>query len=559
MPGDGTDPTGRGGRPARPAPVFTPGAAGVGDPYFPLAGNGGYDVRMYLLDITYDPATDVLTGVATIVATATQNLSSFNLDLDGLTVRSITVNGRPATWTRSGAELTVRPAQGLPNRVGFAVVVRYDGVPRTLLGGLGPSGFLHTDDGTVVAGEPEVAALWFPVNDHPTDKALYTFRIKVPAGLEAIANGLLVDSRTFQGWTTWTWVARGADGPVPGHGDDRSVRRPRLHQRTESGTGTRSTPTSSRPGRPAPASSSPSPRRAQPSYKRLSRTITVPPGGAQLSFWIARDTEPDWDFAFVEAHTVGQDDWTTLPDAYGHTSQDVGQVCALLASASTRSSPTTRPTTVTAPARPRARRVPGHAASGPSGDYEKWTVDLSPYAGSSVEVAISYASDDLVQWSGVAVDDVVVSTGAGTTSFEADGDPFDGWVVPGAPAGQRAQPQRLDRHRSRCGAPDHQGHQRLAGPATRDHRVPRRAPSAGTRSGCGRDRGRHPRAPLRAGEPDPADLLEGVLHRLVQRRPRRRARTGPPVVRRQRRGRRLAADLAQRGLRNLRRMAVERA
>ncbi|HEX9372672.1 MAG TPA: hypothetical protein VF897_16795, partial [Roseiflexaceae bacterium] len=43
-----------------------------------------------------------------------------------------------------------------------------------------------------------------------------------------------------------------------------------------------------------------------------------------------RDTEPDWDYVFVEAHTVGQDDWTTLPDANGHTSQDTGQSCVVI-------------------------------------------------------------------------------------------------------------------------------------------------------------------------------------------------------------------------------------
>ena len=72
---------------------FTPGAPGIGDPYFPLAGNGGYDVTHYRLNVGYDPASDVLTGVATITAEATQNLSSFNLDFEGLTVRSISVNG----------------------------------------------------------------------------------------------------------------------------------------------------------------------------------------------------------------------------------------------------------------------------------------------------------------------------------------------------------------------------------------------------------------------------------------------------------------------------------
>ena len=46
----------------------TPGAAGVGDPYFPTYGNGGYDVDSYDLDIAYDPATDRLDGEASIRA-----------------------------------------------------------------------------------------------------------------------------------------------------------------------------------------------------------------------------------------------------------------------------------------------------------------------------------------------------------------------------------------------------------------------------------------------------------------------------------------------------------
>ena len=79
----------------------TPGAPGVGDPYYPLDGNGGYDVQDYRLDIAYEPVTDVLTGTTTIRARATQDLSAFNLDLHGLEVREVTVDDAPATATRA--------------------------------------------------------------------------------------------------------------------------------------------------------------------------------------------------------------------------------------------------------------------------------------------------------------------------------------------------------------------------------------------------------------------------------------------------------------------------
>ncbi len=194
--------------PASAGPRFTPGAPGIGDAYYPTYGNGGYDVAHYDLDVRYDPASDQLTGKATVRARATQNLSSFNLDLTGLTVDAVKVNGRAATWSRSGQELTIRPRGGLRDGRIFTVEVRYHGVPvtATLPGTDYEAGFMHTDDGAVVAGQPEVAAAWFPVNDHPRDRATYSFAITVPAGLEVICNGLPRGNTTRGGWTTSRWV-----------------------------------------------------------------------------------------------------------------------------------------------------------------------------------------------------------------------------------------------------------------------------------------------------------------------------------------------------------------
>ena len=192
------------------------GAPGVGDDYYPLYGNGGYDVKHYLLKVSYNPATDRLAGVARISARATENLCRFNLDFQGLTVRSVVVNGKRARWTRShDHELTVTPQHKLKKGQRFTTVVRYDGVPRTQQIVFGPdftleAGFIHTDDGAVIVGEPEVAANWFPVNDHPIDKAAYTFVVTVPAGLEVVGNGRLVGRRTHSRSTTWIW-----DAPEP--------------------------------------------------------------------------------------------------------------------------------------------------------------------------------------------------------------------------------------------------------------------------------------------------------------------------------------------------------
>ncbi|NDU73653.1 M1 family peptidase [Actinomadura sp. DSM 109109] len=172
---------------------FTPGAPGVGDPYFPLEGNGGYDVRHYSLDLRYDPDHDQLDGTVTVTARATQNLSRFDLDLSGMDVDKVWVDRSAARHRRQGQELVITPRHGLRKGRTFTAVIRYGGVPQTIVGSPivfgSPYGFLHTPDGAFVGGEPNGASTWFPVNDHPSDKATYDYTITVPKGLTAVANG----------------------------------------------------------------------------------------------------------------------------------------------------------------------------------------------------------------------------------------------------------------------------------------------------------------------------------------------------------------------------------
>ncbi|MFE9954455.1 M1 family metallopeptidase [Micromonospora sp. NPDC005299] len=185
---------------------FAPGAPGAGDAYFPSYGNGGYDVAHYTVKVRYDPASDRLTGTTALRATATANLSAFNLDLAGLTVRSVTVDGAKSGHTRAGNELVVTPATGLTSGNGFVAEIRYDGQPAALDNDvLGESGWLHTSDGAVALGQPESASTWYPVNDHPSDKATYDIEITVPKGLTAVSNGVPKGRSTKGGWTTWRW------------------------------------------------------------------------------------------------------------------------------------------------------------------------------------------------------------------------------------------------------------------------------------------------------------------------------------------------------------------
>jgi hypothetical protein len=171
---------------------------------------------------------------------------------------------------------------------------------------------------------------------------------------------------------------------------------------------------------------------ADVSYKRLTREIAVPASGGNLTFWTSYDTEPAWDHLFVEARTAGGDDWTTLPDTLGHTTQETGESCPagwaeelhphLLRYQTLNADGTCSPT---------GDGGEWHAASGNSSGWQQWSVDLSDWAGGTVEISIAYASDWAVQNLGVFVDDVTLPDGT-STSFETG---FDGWEVTGPPEG----------------------------------------------------------------------------------------------------------------------------
>jgi aminopeptidase N len=185
----------------------TAGSAGVHDPYFPKAGNGGYDVTHYDLTLAYTPTTHALTATTTITARATARLSAFDLDLKGMKVNSLTVEGKKASWTRTGQEVTVHPPATLPQGKTFRTTVDYSGTPETITDPDGSEeGWLRTADGALALGEPTGAMAWFPSDNHPSDKATYAITITVPKGLQAVSNGeLRTETTTADGRTTYTW------------------------------------------------------------------------------------------------------------------------------------------------------------------------------------------------------------------------------------------------------------------------------------------------------------------------------------------------------------------
>lgn len=194
---------------ANSATHFKPGSVGIGDPYVPHEGNGGYEVDRYSINLKFDPATDRIDATTRIRATATQNLSRMNFDLYGLDVTRVVVNGDRATTARAPRELIVTPRHGIHKHAHFVVKVHYKGKPETLNDpDLGLSGWFNTSDGAIVVGEPEAGMFWFPANEHPSDKARFDVTATVPKGLTAVSNGLPQGKpKSRHGWTTFSWAS----------------------------------------------------------------------------------------------------------------------------------------------------------------------------------------------------------------------------------------------------------------------------------------------------------------------------------------------------------------
>lgn len=184
------------------------GDSGVGDPYFPDLGNGGYDVDHYHIDITVDMDTAELQATTTISATATETLDTFNLDFVGLEVHSLAVDGAPADFVRLGPELQVAPDGGIVSGEAFEVTVGYSGRPQLIdLVSAGIEfGWMQTPEGIYVAAEPDGARTWFPSNDHPIDKATFSFDVTVPTPFVAAANGELLEVIDDGATRTFRWA-----------------------------------------------------------------------------------------------------------------------------------------------------------------------------------------------------------------------------------------------------------------------------------------------------------------------------------------------------------------
>lgn len=172
------------------------------DPYVPERGDGRYAVSHYDLDLDYKVATNRLSGRATLDVRVVEPTDRLDVDLAGLRVSKVAVDGRPVKYAHRADRLTVRLPKRLAPGARLRLSIRYGGTPGPARSRWGSVGWEELADGVLVASQPSGAATWFPCNDHPSDKPTYRIAIACDSPYDVVATGRLTSKRVSGSRTT---------------------------------------------------------------------------------------------------------------------------------------------------------------------------------------------------------------------------------------------------------------------------------------------------------------------------------------------------------------------
>jgi aminopeptidase N len=182
----------------------------VEDSVYPDVGDPRVDALLYDLDLSWDPLDERLEASAVVTFRATRTAPRFQLDLGrGLTVGDVRLDGEGVAFTRRGKDLVVQAPIEADQR--YELALDYVGTPRpapapTTRSDFSTTGFTVTGAGEVwTMQEPYGAYTWYPVNDQPSDKALYDITVTAPAPWTGVSNGRLTALTTDDGATTTSW------------------------------------------------------------------------------------------------------------------------------------------------------------------------------------------------------------------------------------------------------------------------------------------------------------------------------------------------------------------
>ncbi|WP_072313413.1 M1 family metallopeptidase [Agrococcus sp. Marseille-P2731] len=185
------------------------GAPRGGEPYAPGSGDLAWSARHYDLELQYRMASNRLDAVARISGRAAHELTEISLDLVGLRVSKVSLDGerRTAHAQRPG-RLVVRPSAPIAAGQAFELEIAYAGTPAPRRTPWGLVGWEELEDGAIVASQPTGAPTWYPCNDRPSDKATYRIRVTTEQGYRVVATGALIEESTRSGRKTRTFECR---------------------------------------------------------------------------------------------------------------------------------------------------------------------------------------------------------------------------------------------------------------------------------------------------------------------------------------------------------------
>ncbi len=179
------------------------------DPYLPGHGDDRYAVEHYDLDLRYRPPGNHLEGHAVLRLRALAELPDLLLDLHGLQVTSLHLQGAAvARWAHRSSRIRIRLRAPAPAGSELLVTIGYRGNPRTMRGPDGQAGWEELTDGVLVAAQPHGAPTWFPCNDRMSDKAAYRVAVTTDPSYRVVANGVPVAQRGVGRRVEWVHEQR---------------------------------------------------------------------------------------------------------------------------------------------------------------------------------------------------------------------------------------------------------------------------------------------------------------------------------------------------------------
>lgn len=172
------------------------------DSFFPESGNCGYEIAHYDIAFEWDDRTNILSADVRLLVNVHSDMRELPLDFTNrFAIQEISVDEIIAAFSQTEENLFVEGDFSAGETA--AIRIRYTGLAEEVMILLPNQPAAAGTQPFCLVNEPNLAAAWFPANDHPKDKATFSTRITVPARYAAASNGRLI-SILLPGGETFT-------------------------------------------------------------------------------------------------------------------------------------------------------------------------------------------------------------------------------------------------------------------------------------------------------------------------------------------------------------------